>query len=501
MQIQQKGAGSMAQDPYDDDLMLADQDQSPRDPVRDPEPEPGRPDDRVDDERMDEENRLKPEFVRSVRDAMNEGERGRVYDLVEPLHPADIADLLELLEPDERLVLAGTITDLMTVEVISELNDFVRDNMMGAMPAAAVASIAEQLETDDAVQLIEDLQPAEQRAILAELEPENRAVILTALNYPEETAGRLMSREFVAVPEHLTVGDLIDYLRERKNLPNDFLEVFVVDHAHHPVGTCQLSWVLRTPRDVALTDVMKRDQILIPDMIDQEELGLMFQKYGLISAAVVDESGRLVGQMTVDDVVHIISEEAGEDVLLLSGAGEGDINEPIRDAYVARVRWLIANLGTALIASLIIAAFGAAIERLVALAVLMPIVASIGGNAGTQTMAVTVRAIATNQLTQSNTRRILWREMRVAMLNGATIAVLVGVATGVLFTPMLGLVIAVAMIINVVTAGLAGVLVPVIFERLNQDPAVASSVFVTMITDSMGFFAFLGLAVALGLAG
>ena len=225
-------------------------------------------------------------------------------------------------------------------------------------------------------------------------------------------------------------------------------------------------------------------------MLDQEEVGLMFQKYNLISAAVVDENERLVGQMTVDDVVHIISEEAGEDALLMSGAGEGDINEPIREAYSARVRWLVANLGTALVASLI-----------VALAVLMPIVASIGGNAGTQTMAVTVRAIATNQLTRSNTRRILIREMRVAVLNGMTIAVLVGLATGVIFTPLLGGVIALAMVINVVTAGLAGVLVPVAFERLDQDPAVASSVFVTMITDSMGFFAFLGLAVACGATG
>ena len=246
---------------------------------------------------------------------------------------------------------------------------------------------------------------------------------------------------------------------------------------------------------------MKRDQTLIPVMLDQEEVGLMFQKYNLISAAVVDENERLVGQMTVDDVVHIISEEAGEDALLMSGAGEGDINEPIREAYSARVRWLVANLGTALVACLIIALFGAAIEQLVALAVLMPIVASIGGNAGTQTMAVTVRAIATNQLTRSNTRRILIREMRVAVLNGMTIAVLVGLATGVIFTPLLGGVIALAMVINVVTAGLAGVLVPVAFERLDQDPAVASSVFVTMITDSMGFFAFLGLAVACGVTG
>ncbi|MBX7488250.1 magnesium transporter [Qipengyuania sp. GH25] len=463
--------------------------------------EEGRPDDRIDDERMDEENTFKPEFVRAVEDALEEGDTKAVYELVEPLHPADIADLLELLERQERYQLAAAITDLMTSEVVAELNDYVREDMMEALPPEAVAQIVDQLETDDAVQLIEDLDEADQRAILAEVELEDRIAIQSALSYPEETAGRLMSREFVAVPEHLTVGDLIDYLRDGRDLPDEFFEVFVVDEKHHPVGTCALSWVLRAPRNVALADVMKRDQTLIPVMLDQEEVGLMFQKYNLISAAVVDENDRLVGQMTVDDVVHIISEEAGEDALLMSGAGDGDINEPIREAYSARVRWLIANLGTALVASLIIAMFGAAIEQLVALAVLMPIVASIGGNAGTQTMAVTVRAIATNQLTRSNTRRILLREMRVAVLNGMTIAVLIGLATGAIFSPMLGGVIALAMVINVVIAGLAGVLVPVIFDRLDQDPAVASSVFVTMITDSMGFFAFLGLAVASGIVG
>ena len=461
----------------------------------------GRPDDRIDDERMDEENILKPEYVRSVRESLEASDDARVYELVEPLHPADIADLLELFERDERHQLAAAITDLMTSDVVAELNDFVRDDMMESLPAARVASIAEQLDTDDAVQLIEDLDRDNQRAILAELDAEDRHAIESALAYPDETAGRLMNLDFVAVPEHLTVGDLIDFLREDRALPNDFFEIFVVDERHHPVGTCQLSWILRTPRTIPLVDVMKRDQTLIPATLDQEEVGNMFQKYALISAAVVDESGRLVGQMTVDDVVHIIAEEAGEDALLMSGAGEGDINEPIRDAYYSRVRWLVANLGTALIASLIIAAFGAAIEQLVALAVLMPIVASIGGNAGTQTMAVTVRAIAMNQLTRSNTGRILLREMRVAMLNGATIALLIGLATGLIFTPLLGLVIAAAMVINVIIAGLAGVLVPVIFDRLDTDPAVASSVFVTMITDSMGFFAFLGLAVASGVVG
>ena len=469
--------------------------------IEDSAHEGGRPDDRVDDARHDEENRLKPEYVRAVRLALEEDRRGEIYELVEPLHPADVADLLELLDNDERGALTIAISDLMTGEVVAELNDWVREEMMEGLPAEAVALIAGQLESDDAVQMIEDLDADEREAVLAEMEAEDRAAIESALSYPDETAGRLMSRDFVAVPEHLTVGDLIDYLRIHSKMLGDFFEVFVVDEAHHPVGTCALSWILTTPRTIALSDVMKRDQTLIPVMMDQEEVALMFQKYALISAAVVDESGRLVGQMTVDDVVHIISEEAGEDALLMSGAGDGDINEPIRDAFTSRVRWLVANLGTALVASLIIAAFGAAIEQLVALAILMPIVASIGGNAGTQTMAVTVRAIATNQLTKANTGKILWRETRVAVLNGVTIAVLVGIATGIVFTTQLGAVIALAMVINVVTAGLAGVLVPVLFERAKQDPAVASSVFVTMVTDSMGFFAFLGLAVASGLVG
>lgn len=458
-----------------------------------------RPDDRIDDERHDEENRLKPRYIDSVREALDAGDKGAVYALVEPLHPADIADLIELLGSEDRAEFAASITDLMSSEVVAELNDHVREKMMEALAPADVATIAEELETDDAVQLLEDLDEPDRQAIIAELEPETQAAVESALSYPEETAGRLMNRHFMAVPEHLTVGDLIDYLRIEGDLEHDFFEVFVIDEGYHPVGTCALNWILTTPRSIKLTDVMKRDQTLIPAEMDQEEVALMFQKYALISAAVVDDSGRLVGQITVDDIVHIISEEAGEDALLLSGAGDGDINEPIREAYSSRVRWLIANLGTAVVASAIIAFFGAAIEKLVALAVLMPIVASIGGNAGTQTMAVAVRAIATNQMTRSNTWRIVRRELRVALLNGATVAVLIGLAAWALFSWQMGAVIAAAMVINIAISGLAGVLVPVAFERLGQDPAVASSVFVTMITDSMGFFAFLGLAVVSGL--
>ena len=477
----------MAQDPVLDETLLTVESDAPC------------PDDRIDDDRHDTENRLKPRYIASVREALEAGDKGAVYDLVEPLHPADIADLLEIVDKDERANLAASITDLMSSDVVAELNDHVREDMMEALEPVDVAAITEQLETDDAVQLLEDLDEDDQKAIIAELEPETQAAVNSALAYPDETAGRLMNRHVMAAPEHMKVGDLIDYLRNEGDLEHDFFEVFVVDAAFHPVGTCALNWILTSPRAVSLTDVMKRDQTLIPVTMDQEEVALMFQKYALISAAVVDESGRLVGQMTVDDIVHIISEEAGEDALLLSGAGDGDINEPIREAYSSRVRWLIANLGTAVVASAIIAFFGAAIEALVALAVLMPIVASIGGNAGTQTMAVAVRAIATNQLTRANTWKIVWRELRVAILNGATVAVLIGIAASLLYGPMMGAVIAVAMVINIAVSGLAGVLVPVTFERLNQDPAVASSVLVTMITDSMGFFAFLGLAVVSGL--
>ena len=374
--------------------------------------------------------------------------------------------------------------------------------MMEALPAEAVAQIAEQLDTDDAVQLIEDLDEEDQRAILAELDAEDRIAIQSALAYPEETAGRLMSREFVAVPGHLTVGDLIDFLREQRDLSTDFFEVFVIDERMRPLGTCQLSWILRTPRTVRLEDVMKRDQTLIPVDLDQEEVGLRFQKYALISAAVINADGRLVGQITADDIAHVIAEEAGEDALLMSGAGEGDINEPVVDSYKVRVRWLVANLGTAMVAATIIGLFEGTIAKMVALAALMPIVAGVGGNAGTQTMAVTVRALATNQLTQSNTLRAIRREIQVAVLNGLTIAAVLGTGVGLVFqNALLGGVIATAMLINIVIAGCAGVLVPLTLDRFRADPAVASSVFVTMTTDSMGFLVFLGLATASGLTG
>jgi magnesium transporter len=451
---------------------------------------------------LDEDDRLKPEFVRAVLDAVDAGDTGRARDLVEPLHPADIADLFELTPAEQRAALANAISDLLDGDVFSEMNDWVRESLIDALEPHEVADIAAELDTDDAVAIIEDMGEDEQRAVLRALDPDDRAAIEEALSYPEESAGRLMQRELIAVPEHWTVGDVLDYLRGNEDLTTDFWEIFVVDPAHKPVGTCGLSWILRTPRTVAIADVMQREQTLIPVDMDQEEVALRFQKYALISAAVIDGSGRLVGMITVDDMVHIIAEEAGEDILRLSGAGEGDINEPIIDSYKTRVRWLITNLGTALVAATIITMFEGTISKMVALASLMPIVAGVGGNAGTQTMAVTVRALSMNQLTESNRWRAVRREISIAVMNGATVAMVIGTAVALFYqNPMLGGVIACAMLANIVIAGLAGVVVPLTLERLKADPAVASSIFVTMTTDSMGFLVFLGLATASGLVG
>ena len=451
---------------------------------------------------LDDENRLKPEVVRRVRDALEAGENDAVYDLVEPLHPADIADLFELIDADERPALAKAISDQMSGEVIAELNDHVRELMVEALPAEAIADIAEQLDTDDAVAMIEDLDEEDQQAVLAEMEPEDRAAIESALAYPEESAGRLMSRDLVAVPEHMTVGDLIDFLRDDIELPTEFWEVFIVDARHHPVGTCALSWILRTPREIRLTDVMKRDQTLIPVEMDQEEVALRFQKYALISAAVVDESGRLVGQITVDDVVHIIQEEAGEDVLRLSGAGDGDINEPLHLTVRTRLMWLLVNLPTAMLAATVVSLFDAEIARYAVLATLMGIVTGMGGNAGTQTLAVVVRAIATNQLTSSNTVRVIGREFRIAAANGVSLGLLIGIGSFAIWqSAPLAMVFACAILINNLVAGTAGVFVPVTLDRFKIDPATSSAVFVTMCTDCMGFLSFLGLAKLAGIGG
>lgn len=451
---------------------------------------------------LDDDDRLKPEFVRAVLEAVEAGDDEAARTLVEPLHPADIADLFELTRQEDRAALARAVSDLLDGDVFAEMNDYVREDLIDALEPHQVADLASELDTDDAVAIIEDMDADDQREVLRAMEPDDRAAIEEALSYPEESAGRLMQRELIAVPEHWTVGDAIDYLRGHEELTTDFWEVFVVDPAHKPVGTVALSWILRTPRGIAIGDVMQREQTLIPVDMDQEEVALRFQKYALISAAVTDATGRLVGMITVDDIVHIISEEAGEDILRLSGAGDGDINQPIGLTVKTRMIWLIVNLGTAMVASSIVGLFQATIAAFALLAVLMPIVSGMGGNAGTQTLAVVIRALATNQLTSSNTRWMILRELRIATANGAMLGALIGIGTYLVFGRTdLSIVIAVAMIINNVSAGLGGVLVPITLDKFNVDPAVSSAVFVTTLTDTMGFFSFLGLATLWGLHG
>lgn len=449
---------------------------------------------------LDEDDLLRPEFVAAVLEAVDAGDHEAARTLVAPLHPADIADLVELTPADQRADLVTAIPDLIDGDVLAEMNDWVREALVDALEPHQVADIAAELDTDDAVAIIEDMDVEDQREVLRALDPDDRAAIEEALSYPEESAGRLMQRELIAVPEHWTVGHVLDYLRGNDELTTDFWEIFVVDPSHKPIGTCELSWILRTPRGITISDVMKREQTLIPVDMDQEEVALRFQKYALISAAVVDPNGRLVGMITVDDVVHIISQEAGEDILRLSGAGEGDINEPVLLTVRTRLTWLFVNLGTAMLAASVVGLFQGEIAKFALLAVLMPIVSGMGGNAGTQTLAVVVRAIATNQLTESNTLRMIWRELRIAMANGATLGLAIGTGTMLVYgIPWLAIVIAMAMVINNLIAGLAGVLIPVTLDRLRVDPAVASAVFVTMMTDVMGFFSFLGLATLVGL--
>jgi magnesium transporter len=394
------------------------------------------------------------------------------------------------------------MADLLDGDVFAEMNDWVRDELIDALEPHEVAEIAGQLDTDDAVAMIEDMEEDEQRAVLRALDPDDRAAIEEALTFPEESAGRLMRRDYVAVPEHWIVGQMIDYLRAGEDLTTDFWEIYVVDPQHRPVGTVLLSWILRTPRNFAVADLMQREQTPDPGRHGPGGSGAplpeiradLGRRWSISRPAGGHDHRRRRGPH------HPGGSQRGRAAAF--GVGEGDINEPVIDSYKSRVRWLIANLGTALVAATIISLFEATISRMVALAALMPIVAGVGGNAGTQTLAVTVRALAINQLTQSNTMRAIVRELKVAVLNGITVAILIGLGVSLFFAnPTLGAVIAAAMLTNIVIAGCAGVLVPLALDRAGADPAVASSVFVTMVTDSMGFLVFLGLASASGLVG
>lgn len=441
------------------------------------------------------EDALSPGFVRSVVDAVDRADAPQARELVLPLRPADLAELFELLRNEEREVLVGMLGSDLNPEVLSELDESVRDHVIELLDPKDIAAALTEMDSDDAVYLLEDMDEAEQRLILDQLPASERAALEQSLDYPDYSAGRLMQRELVAVPPYWDIGQTIDYLREAKELPDEFYEIFVVDAAYKPCGTVPLSRLMRTKRPVKISDIMETEQTLIPVGMDQEEVALQFSKYDLISAAVVDEAGRLVGVITVDDIVEVISEEAAEDIRLLAGVGEEAISDTVLQTSRSRVPWLLVNLVTAVIAASVIALFDGTIEQMVALAVLMPIVASMGGNAGTQTMTVTVRALATRDLVPFNASRTILREFWVGIVNGCIFALLLGVLVALIFgNQWLGVVFASAMMINLVVASLTGILVPLGLDKVGADPAVSSAVFVTTMTDVVGFFSFLGLA-------
>jgi len=359
-----------------------------------------------------------------------------------------------------------------------------------------LAGIVRDLESDDVIDFLEDLDEADQREILDAVPAEDRALYEQSLSFPEYSAGRLMRRETVTVPEFWTVGQTIDFMRgEETDLPDDFYNLIIVTPSHKPVGLVQLSKLLRTRRVVPISAIMEADPKLMPADMDQEDLAFLFRQYGLVEAPVIDEGGRLVGVVTIDDIVDVMDEEHEDDILKLGGVSEDDFYSDFMETTRLRFSWLLVNLGTAIVASLVIALFEDALAQIVALAVLMPIVASMGGNAGTQTLTVAVRALATNELTTKNAVRILVKEVLVGSANGFLFAIIMGIIAWLWFgDPTLGMVIASAMILNLMVAGLSGVLIPLVIDRIGQDPAIASTVFLTTITDVVGFFVFLGLA-------
>lgn len=439
---------------------------------------------------------LTPEYVSKVVRALDLGEVNSLRALVMPLKAADQAELLELVRSDDLRALVQAIGPELEPDVLSELDEAIRDDVVELMAPEHIAAAVQEMDSDDAVYVLENMDADDQREVLEQMPAEDRAAIERSLEYPEDSAGRIMQRELVAVPPFWNVGQTIDFLREAQDLPDDFYEIFVVDPSHRPVGTLPLSRVMRSQRPVIIQDVMDTDQALISVEMDQEDVARLFEKYDLISAAVVDENERLVGVVTVDDIVEIIADEASEDIRRLGGiVSEESVSDTVVETTRNRFSWLFINLLTAILASVVIGLFDGTIEAMVALAVLMPIVASMGGNAGTQTMTVAVRALATRDLVPLNTRRIVTREVMVGFLNGILFALLMGCIGALWFQNMaLGVVLASAMVINMVFAGLAGILVPLGLDRFGIDPAIASSVFVTTVTDVVGFFAFLGLA-------
>ncbi|QPC44999.1 magnesium transporter [Kaustia mangrovi] len=443
----------------------------------------------------DEDGGFTADYVRAVSAAIEAEDQSRTRALVRDLHEADLADLIELLRADERVRLIELMGRTFDPLTFTELDESIRDELLEALPQQVIASAVRKLDTDDAVYLIGDLDEAEQREILSKVPRADRMALRRALDFPEYTAGRLMQTDFVAVPSFWSVGQTIDYMRTEKELPESFYEIYVVDPTFHLAGALPVSRVLRTPRDSVVSDIMDTADVSFTVADDQEDVAYKFEQYNLVSAPVLDEEGRLVGMLTIDDIVDVIQEEAEEDIHRLGGVGDEEITDPVWRTTRSRFTWLAVNMGTAILASWVISWFDATIDQMVALAILMPIVASMGGNAGTQTMTVAVRALATRDLGPLNAFRVIWRESVVGVINGVLFALIMGVLAILWFgNDGLGLVIGAAMIINMLAAALAGILIPLTLDWFDIDPAISSTVFVTTVTDVIGFFAFLGLA-------
>ncbi|MEI4231667.1 magnesium transporter [Roseovarius sp. D22-M7] len=455
-----------------------------KDDVATPESEPG-----------EDANPLNTQAVSRIMEAVDTDDRERLWQEMEPLHAADIADLLEQIGGTDRRRLIALYGTEFDGEILSELDESIREEVIGLLTPEVLADAVRELESDDVVDLVEDLEDRQQDAILGALEASDQLAVRQSLSYPEYSAGRLMQREVVMAPEHWTVGDVIDFMRNAEDLPEQFYHIILVDPRLHPVGNVMLGRIMAARRTVALRDMVEETFHVIPVTQAEGDVAYAFNQYHLISAPVVDEEGRLVGVITIDDAMAVLDAEHEEDIFRLAGVSEeGSLSDTVMDTVKRRVPWLAVNLVTAILASLVISIFDEALAQLVALAVLMPIVASMGGNAGTQSLTVAVRALATKDLTGANVKRVLMREVSVGLINGVTFAVVMGIVGVIWFGGFgLGYVIAAAMVINLAVAGLAGAAIPVVMDRMGVDPALGSGTFVTTVTDVVGFFAFLGL--------
>ena len=439
---------------------------------------------------------LSDESITEITDALHDGKDGSHVELLEDLSPADTADLLQKISEEDRQELLEDKSHKIHPEAFAYMDSALRKTCLESMPAAQVARIISELDSDDALNLIENLETPFQQEIIKQLSAKTRIAIEEGLTFPEDSAGRLMQREFVAIPQFWNVGKTIDYLQAATDeLPNEFYDLIIIDPAYHVVGEVPLNRVLRSKRNKKIEELTLDELHIIPAEMDQEEAALIFRREDLNSAPVVDNDNRLIGVITVDDIIDVIDEEAEEDILKLAGVSDDDFYRAILSTSTSRFRWLFLNLLTAIAASVVISFFDATIEQIVALAVLMPIVASMGGNAGTQALTVAVRALATKELSNTNMFRVISKETLVGMLNGIGFALIMGVIAALWFhSQMLGIVIAAAMTINLIFAGFFGASIPIILNKMGSDPALSSTVLLTTITDIVGFFAFLGLA-------